>query len=95
MNPVRLEKQEKKRVYEIMLAFLKMVWGAILTFLEVISEKVTAFLNQYAVLIILICIILLFILIGMLFATLFMDTNTTVPSMMDSGNYYYHLKDVI
>lgn len=82
-TPVRLGKPDKKPVWETPLLFLR-----------TISEKGTLFLNQYAVLIIIICVILLFILIGMLFATLF-DTNVTVPSMMDSGNYYYHLKDVI
>ena len=63
-----------------------------------IGEKVLTFLDDHAMLIVFICIIILFVLVGMLFAVLFasVDTNNTadIPSMVESGNYYYHLKDV-
>lgn len=63
-----------------------------------IGEKVLAFLDDHAMLIVFICIIILFVLVGMLFAVLFasVDANNTtdIPSMVESGNYYYHLKDV-
>lgn len=62
-----------------------------------VSEKVLAFLDRHALLIIAICIIILFILVGLLFAALFstMDANTTIiPPMTEANGYYYQLKNV-
>ena len=63
-----------------------------------LSEQILAFLNRHAVEIVFVCIIILFILVFMLFAVLLSTadpSNTTHVSMVESGNYYYHLKDVI
>lgn len=63
------------------------------------SEKLLAFLNNHAFEILFICVILLFILVFALFIVLLNTADasnaTNIPSMMDSGNYYYHLQDVI
>ena len=64
---------------------------------ETMSERVLAFLDRHAVLILAICIIILFILVGLLFAALFatMDANSTlIPPMSESNGYYYQLKNI-
>ena len=61
-----------------------------------VSERVLAFLDRHALLIVFICIIILFILVGMLFAALFtMDANSTlIPPMSESNAYYYQIKNI-
>ena len=63
-----------------------------------VSERVLAFLDRHAVLILAICIIILFILVGLLFAALFSTVdagNTTlIPPMTESNGYYYQLKNL-
>ena len=65
---------------------------------ETMSERVLAFLDRHALLIIAICIIILFILVGLLFAALFSTVdagNTTlIPPMTESNGYYYQLKNL-
>ena len=61
------------------------------------TNPILTFLDKHAVMIVFICTIILFALLIVLIAVVFADTSNTthVPSMMDSGNYYYHLQDVI
>ena len=58
------------------------------------SFDILGVLNKYSPYIVLVLIIILMILIIMLVVVLVQHGNANV-TMMDSNNYYYHLKDVI
>ena len=62
------------------------------------QNRIVEFVNNHAFEILFICVILLFILVFALFAILLSTadaSNATHMSMVESGNYYYHLQDVI
>ena len=60
-----------------------------------IMDKIESFLNRYAyILLPILIIVLLFLIIALIVAFIGMTSAHNV-SMVESGNYYNHLKDVI
>lgn len=57
------------------------------------NEKVEAWLNRHAPLLLVICIFLLFLLIVVLIVALF--NVAAAPTGTEANVYYYHLEDII
>ena len=59
-----------------------------------VMDRIESFLQNYATYILLFLIFVLVLLIIALFLSI-ADASHTTPVMVESGNYYNHLKDVI